>query len=214
MRQLPKRIFVAGTGTGIGKTLVSAILTQALEADYWKPIQAGTIENTDRAVVQSLVSNSKSRFYNEAYLLKTPSSPHYAAAAENIEINPGRLRVPDTENTLLIEGAGGLLVPLSNDYLLIDLIKYLQAPVILISKNYLGSINHTLLSLEALKQRGIEVLGIIYNGPNHLDNQQIIQHFSQATALGEVETASEVTTDFIEKQALKLRSSLAEHFIL
>ena len=214
MRQLPKRIFVTGTGTGIGKTVVSAILTQALGADYWKPIQAGGLENTDRAVVQGLVSNTNSNFYTESYLLKTPSSPHYAAAAENIEITPDRLRVPETQNTLLIEGAGGLLVPLSSDYLMIDLIKYLQASVILVSKNYLGSINHTLLSLEALKQRGIDVLGVIYNGKNFLDNQQIIHHFSQAAALGEIESAQEVTPEFVQAEAIKLRTSLAEHFIL
>jgi dethiobiotin synthetase len=214
MRQLPKRIFIAGTGTGIGKTVVSAILTEALHADYWKPIQCGNLEETDTQVVQGLVSNNVSRFYPEAYRLKTPSSPHFAARAEGVEINPDRLRVPESEIRLLIEGAGGLLVPLSNDYLLIDLIKYLQASVILVSKNYLGSINHTLLSAEALKQRGLDVLGIVYNGLPFLDNREIVHHFSQLNALGEVDMTGEVTKEFIKDQAAKLKTSLAEHYIL
>ncbi len=212
MRELPKRIFVAGTGTGIGKTVVSAILTEALHADYWKPVQCGNLESTDKKVVQSLVSNSVSRFYPEAYLFKTPSSPHYAAQVENTEIKPERLNVPESEIRLLIEGAGGLLVPLSTDYVFIDLIKHLQASVILVSKNYLGSINHTLLSLEVLKQRGIDVLGVIYNGKNYFDNQEIIYNFSQVPKLGEVDAAREVNPEFIKEQAAKLKLSLGEHF--
>ena len=214
MRQLPKRIFVAGTSTGVGKTIVSAILAEALHTDYWKPVQCGNLEETDTHIVQSLVSNHVSKFYEETYLLKTASSPHYAAEIENIEIKPDRLHLPSSEIRLLIEGAGGLMVPLSRDYLVIDLIKYLEASVILVSKNYLGSINHTLLSIEALKQRGIDVLGVVFNGQNYFDNEEIIQHFTQTTLLGEIDTAKILDKEFVKTQAEKLKISLSEHFEL
>ena len=214
MRQLPKRIFVAGTGTGVGKTIVSAILTEALHADYWKPVQCGNLEETDTHIVQSLVSNHVSKFYKESYLLKTASSPHYAAQVENAEISPDRLHIPLSEIRLLIEAAGGLMVPLSRDYLVIDLIKHLEASVILVSKNYLGSINHTLLSIEALKQRGIDVLGVVFNGQNCFDNEEIIQHFTQTTLLGEIDIAQNLDKGFVKQQAEKLKSSLLQHFEL
>lgn len=214
MRELPKRIFVAGTSTGVGKTIVSAILAEALHADYWKPVQCGNLENTDTHIVQSFVSNHVSKFYSESYLLKTASSPHYAAEIENVEINPDRLNVPSSEIRLLIEGAGGLMVPLSKNYLVIDLIKYLEASVILVSKNYLGSINHTLLSIEALKQRGIDVLGVVFNGKNFYDNEEIIHHFAHVTLLGEIDKATELNKDFIKTQAEKLKLSLLQHFEL
>jgi dethiobiotin synthetase len=214
MRPLPKRIFVAGTSTGVGKTIVSSILAEALHADYWKPVQCGNLEETDTHIVQSLVSNHVSKFYEETYLLKTASSPHYAAEIENVEIKPDRLHLPSSEIRLLIEGAGGLMVPLSRDYMVIDLIKYLEASVILVSKNYLGSINHTLLSIEALKQRGIDVLGVVFNGQNYFDNEEIIQHFTQTTLLGEIDTAKTLDKEFVKTQAQKLKLSLIQHFEL
>lgn len=214
MRQLPKRIFVAGTSTGVGKTIVSAILAEALHADYWKPVQCGNLEETDTHIVQSLVANHVTKFYEESYLLKTASSPHYAAEVENVEIKPDRLHLPSCEIRLLIEGAGGLMVPLSRDYLVIDLIKYLEASVILVSKNYLGSINHTLLSIEALKQRGIDVLGVVFNGQNYFDNEEIIQHFTHTTLLGEINKAENLDKEFVKAQAQKLKLSLSQHFEL
>ena len=214
MRELPKRIFVAGTSTGVGKTVVSAVLAEALHADYWKPVQCGNLENTDTHIVQSLVSNHVSKFYPETYLLRTPSSPHYAARLEGVEINPAKINAPETEIRTLIEGAGGLLVPLSKDYLVIDLIKHLNASVVLVSKNYLGSINHTLLSIEALKQREIDVLGIIFNGQNFFDNEEIIQHFTNVYFLGEMDKANELNKEFVKQQAQKLKLSLSQHFEL
>jgi dethiobiotin synthetase len=214
MRELPKRIFVAGIGTGIGKTVVSAVLAEALHADYWKPIQCGDIENTDCAKVASLVSNFTTRYYPEAYVFKTAASPHYAAEIENVVIKPEQLEIPNSDIRILIEGAGGLMVPLSKDYLVIDLIKHLKASVILVSKNYLGSINHTLMSIEALKQREIDVLGIIFNGRNYFDNEEIIHHFTHITALGKVEEATVLDKEFVKLEALKLRQSLSNHFEL
>lgn len=214
MRQLPKHIFVAGTGTGIGKTVVSAILTEALHADYWKPIQCGNLEDSDTHFVRSMLSNHVTKCYPEAYRLKTASSPHYAAQAEGVEIKPTHFTARESDIRLVIEAAGGLMVPLSKDYLVIDLIKHLEASVILVSKNYLGSINHTLLSIEALKQRGIDVLGIIFNGENYFDNQEIIQHFTQVNILGQVDIAEEVTKEFVKAQAAKMKDSLTQYYEL
>jgi dethiobiotin synthetase len=214
MRELPKRIFVAGTSTGVGKTVISAILAEALHADYWKPVQCGNLENTDTHIVQSLLSNHVSKCYPEGYLLRTASSPHYAAEIEKVEIDPSKFKIADSDIRLLIEAAGGLMVPLSRDYLVIDLIKHLGASVILVSKNYLGSINHTLLSMEALKDRGIDVLGIIFNGENYFDNEEIIQHFTQVNILGEVKTTNEVTKEFVRQQAAVLKQSLSQHYEL
>src|SRR5882757_7462228 len=157
-------IFITGIGTGIGKTIISAIVTERLKADYWKPIQAGDLDDSDTLKVQSLVSNSISRFYPEAYRLTQPYSPHKAAAIDKIVIDIQNIIPPKTENQLIVEGAGGLMVPLNDSFLMIDVIKKLNAKVILVSQNYLGSINHTLLSLHALKQYDIPVMGIIFNG--------------------------------------------------
>ena len=214
MRELPKRIFVAGTGTGIGKTVVSAILVEALQADYWKPVQCGDLDDTDTDRVRSLISNSSTKIFPEAYKFKTASSPHYASDMENTVINPEQFNIPDSEIRLIIESAGGLMVPLSDDYLVIDLIKYLKASVILVSKNYLGSINHTLLSLEALKHRSIDVLGVIYNGKNYYDNEEIIHHFTGVNNLGEISMAQQVNQEFISEQALQIRESIAQYFLI
>ncbi|MEQ8808331.1 MAG: dethiobiotin synthase, partial [Imperialibacter sp.] len=151
------RYFVTAIGTDSGKTLVSAIVCEALHADYWKPIQAGMPRDTD--TVQSLVSNEKTQFHPEAYLLNTPASPHAAAKADGVEISLTKVKLPKTDNCLIIEGAGGLMVPL-NDYDFIgDLIIELKAEVILVANLYLGSINHTLLSAEYLKAHKVPVAG-------------------------------------------------------
>ncbi len=214
MRELPKRIFIAGTGTGVGKTVVAAILAEALHADYWKPVQCGDVDSTDTDRVKSLVSNAVSKFYKEAYLFHTPSSPHFAAKKEGKVIDPNQFEIPESDIRMLIEAAGGLMVPISEDYLVIDLIKHLKASVILVSKNYLGSINHTLLSIEALKQKNIDVLGIIYNGNNFFDNEEIIHHFTQINNLGEIDIAEKIDKDFIKEQSIKLRESLSKHYEL
>jgi dethiobiotin synthetase len=172
---MPKRpIFVTGIGTGVGKTIVSAILVEKLQADYWKPIQSGDLEQSDTIMVKSLVSNPISYFYPEAYRLTQPYSPHKSAALDGIEIDPDKIIMPETDNQLIIEGAGGLMVPLNNDFLMIDLIKKLDAEVVLVSRNYLGSINHTLLSLEALYSRDIPLKAIVFNGPVDEYSEQVI----------------------------------------
>src|SRR4051812_32249696 len=139
-------IFITGIGTGVGKTIISAIVTEKLKADYWKPIQSGDLDNSDTLKVRDLVSNKTTRFYPETYRLTQPFSPHKSAAIDNVVIDIQTIIPPKTDNQLIIEGAGGLMVPLNDNALIIDLIKQLNAQVILVSQNYLGSINHTLLS--------------------------------------------------------------------
>ena len=181
-----KPIFVTGIGTGIGKTLISAILVEKLKCDYWKPIQAGELDNSDTMKVQQLVSNTQTIFHPEIYLLTQPYSPHRSAALDGISINEQTIIAPQTSNRLLIEGAGGLMVPLNDHFLVIDLIKQSGAEVILVSQNYLGSINHTLLSVAALKQRNIPIKGIIFNGNTNVSTEDYILNYTQVPLLGNV----------------------------
>ena len=172
-------IFITGIGTGVGKTIVSAILVQNLKADYWKPIQSGDLDNSDTALVRSLVSNKLSTFHPEAYRLTQPFSPHKSAALDGIYIDPEKFVLPKTENQLIIEGAGGLMVPINDQFLMIDLIKKLDAEVVLVSKNYLGSINHTLMSAGILKNNGIKLSRLIFSGEQDHDSESIIRKYLQ-----------------------------------
>ncbi len=171
----PKRYFVTGIGTDVGKTVASAILVEALEADYWKPIQSGATTDSDRRTIQSLITNTKSVFHPEVYSLTEPLSPHAAAELDGVEIDLDKIVVPQTENTLIIEGAGGLMVPLNyKGLMVVDLITYCKAETILVSRNYLGSINHTLLSIEALINRNIPIKGIVINGAENKATERVI----------------------------------------
>jgi dethiobiotin synthetase len=181
-----KNIFITGIGTGIGKTIISAAVVEKLKADYWKPVQSGDLDNSDTLKVKSLVTNTASVFHPEAYRLTQPFSPHKSAAIDGISINSDKFIVPETDNTLIIEGAGGLMVPLNDDFLIIDLIKQLNAEVILVSQNYLGSINHTLLSIDALKNRGIPIKVIIFNGLKDIYSKEFILNYSGVELLGHV----------------------------
>jgi len=194
---LNKPIFVTGIGTGIGKTVVSAVLVEKLKADYWKPIQSGDQDDTDTARVKSLVTNSISFFYPEAYKLSQPFSPHKSAAIDGINIDPEKIVLPAINNTLIIEGAGGLMVPLNNKFLMLDLIRQLNAEVILVSQNYLGSINHTLLSVYALQHENIPVKGIIFNGPKDIYSKDFILEYSGLELLGHIPEYP-----FIDKKAI------------
>ncbi|HWZ35534.1 MAG TPA: dethiobiotin synthase [Mucilaginibacter sp.] len=178
-----KPLFITGIGTGIGKTIVSAVLVESLKADYWKPIQSGDLDNSDTMKVQSLVSNTRSVFFPEAYRLIQPYSPHKSAALDGIEIDPSTIKAPQTDNTLIIEGAGGLMVPLNDTFLMIDLIQQLGAEVVLVVKHYLGSINHTLLSLEALHSRNIPIRALVFNGEPNGSSEEVIKSFAQCKTL-------------------------------
>lgn len=198
------RYFVTGIGTEIGKTISSAVLAEALEADYWKPIQAGELENSDTQKVFNLISNTKSQFHQESYRLKAAMSPHAAAQREGLEIHLSNCKVPSTENTLIIEGAGGLLVPLNNTDCIIDLIPHFKAETILISQNYLGSINHTLLSVESLQKRDLSIKGILFNGKENKETEQIILSKTGLPSLGRIPTLKSINKDTIK--------TVAQHF--
>ena len=181
-----KPIFITGIGTEIGKTIVSAVLVEKLKADYWKPVQAGDLDKSDTMVVKSLVTNTSSVFFPETYRLTQPFSPHKSAAIDGLQIDPEMITLPGTDKTLIIEGAGGLMVPLNNTFLVIDLIKKLGAQVILVSKNYLGSINHTILSAAVLKQNNIPVKGIVFNGIKDIYSKEFILEYTGFKSLGHI----------------------------
>ena len=184
--QMNKPLFVTGIGTGVGKTIISTVLVEKLKADYWKPVQSGDLAHSDSLTVKSLISNNRSFIHPETYRLTQPFSPHKSAAIDGISIDPEKFVIPQTNNTLIIEGAGGLMVPLNDKFLMIDLIKQLQVEVILVSKNYLGSINHTLLSIGTLKGYGIPVKGIIFNGPKDMYSKEYILDYSGLAFLGHI----------------------------
>lgn len=200
-----RKIFVTGIGTSVGKTIVSSIIVEALKADYWKPVQAGNLNNTDSMVVSRLISNKKSRIHSESYSLTQPISPHAASKIDNLSIEITDIKVPNTSNTLIIEGAGGLMVPLNEKQLVIDMIKYLQAEVILVSQNYLGSINHTLLSVEALNNRNAFIKGIIFNGKPNADTEKIILKKTNLEILGNIYEAKKVNKEFVLRYSKKIK---------
>jgi len=189
--------FITGIGTGIGKTIASAVLTEKLNADYWKPIQAGDLEQSDSLMVESLLSNSISKIHAEKYKLNHPLSPHLAAKLDGLTIDLNAFELPETENNLIVEGAGGLMVPLNDEYLILDLIKRINLHVILISKHYLGSINHTLLTINTLKQHQIPIKGIIFNGEPNEESEKYILNYGKVANLGRVPTFAELNKDAI-----------------
>ncbi len=190
-------LFITGIGTDIGKTLVSAIITEKLQTDYWKPVQAGGLDHTDTDEVKGLISNTKSKFHPESYRLNTPASPHYAAAVDSIIIDLNKIILPETENTLIIEGAGGIMVPLNEKELVLDLIEKLGAEVILVSRNYLGSINHTLMSYEVLKSRNLKITGIIFNGESTPASEDYILNYTGLKCLGKIPMAKQIDKNFV-----------------
>jgi dethiobiotin synthetase len=204
------KIVVAGIGTEVGKTFIAAILTEALEADYWKPVQAGGLDFTDTDFVKKHISNSRSFFHKEKYLLKEPMSPHAAADIDGVQINLNELSLPETTNNLVIETAGGLMVPLNDKELNIDLIQQWNLPVLLVSRIYLGSINHTLLSVEALRSRGIKLLGILFNGEGRPSTEDFIINYTKAKRLGRIGEEALINKDAINKYVSMLRKTMNE----
>jgi dethiobiotin synthetase len=200
------KIFITGISTEVGKTLISAIVTEALEADYWKPIQAGELDNSDTHKVKALISNKKSKFHPNAYALHTPMSPHAAAEIDKVVIEMNAINTPKTKNHLVIEGAGGLLVPLNEENTILDIIAD-DCKVIVVSRHYLGSINHTLMTLKILQERGLEV-GIIFSGDPHPSTESIIQKMTGVSVMGRVAEEVEINKDVIKRYADLFREKL------
>ncbi len=179
-----KKYFITGISTDVGKTIAAAIVTEALKADYWKPIQAGDLENSDTKKVETLVSNATSKFHLNSYALKTPMSPHAAAEIDGVKIDIKKIIAPKTTNNLVIEGAGGLLVPLNNKQTILDIIEP-DYKVIVVSRHYLGSINHTLLTVNLLQQKGFEV-SLIFSGNEHKTTESIIEKMTGVNVIGSI----------------------------
>lgn len=201
------KLFITGIGTDVGKTIASAIITQSLEADYWKPVQAGDLDNSDSHKIQRYISNNKTVIHENSYKLNTPASPHFAAEIDGITIDLKKIIEPLTDNHLVIEGAGGILVPLNDNDSIIDLIKE-DCKVILVSRHYLGSINHTLLTFEALKNRNIPVAGIVFSGDENKATEEIILSKTKAKFIGRIENEPYFDQNVIQYYADKFRDSL------
>lgn len=188
IEKLPSKIFVTGTDTGIGKTVVSAMMTLGLSATYWKPIQSGLKEETDTEFVRRVTELSDTHFKDERYRLNEPLSPHASAAIDGFSISLTDFQVPDFKTDYLIaEGAGGLMVPINDEAMIIDLIAYLKLPVLMVARSKLGTLNHTFLSLEALRSRDIPIIGLIMNGPKNESNRKAIEKYGNIEVIGEIE---------------------------
>ncbi len=204
------KIFVTGIGTGVGKTIVSAILCEAFGADYWKPVQAGNLNATDTMRVKRLVTSQKCFFHPESYRLRVAASPHQAAIVEGKKIQLKNIKLPETSNHLIIEGAGGVMVPLNQNTLTVDFISRFDFPVVLVSRHYLGSINHTLLTVEALKSRGLNILGIVFNGTEEKHTERIILRASGLKMIGRVRKERVVNRKVIAVYAGKFRKAISD----
>jgi dethiobiotin synthetase len=212
-------IFITGTGTDVGKTIAATILTEALEADYWKPVQAGFDEGTDSTFIQSVITNKKTIIHRETYKLKLAASPHIAAREEGVEVELDKiyedyLEIVNSQSSILnrqlyiiIEGAGGLMVPLNENEFVIDLIKKLNSKVILVSRNYLGSINHSLLTASVCKQNNLNVLGWIFND-HYMNYEDEIVHWSGYKKIASFPFTENITAAFIQQQAAILKNNL------
>lgn len=199
---------ILGIHTGIGKTLCSAILCQATGYDYWKPVQAGGLEDSDSLFIEKHVTNPNVKIHPEAYRLQTAASPHYAAIVDGVQIKKENIVLPASKNKIIIETAGGLLSPFSKDFFNIDLPLLLQLPVILVSNNYLGSINHTLLSVEALQKRNIPIKGIVFSGEKVDATQSFILEHTRLPHLFSIPLLSEINTGVIAKIASTIKTDL------
>ncbi|CAL1518053.1 dethiobiotin synthase [Chitinophaga sp. MM2321] len=206
------KIFITGIGTGVGKTIVSACVTEALQADYWKPVQTGLAEGTDTDTVRRLLSNTVTVCHQEAYCLHEPASPHLAARLEKITIDTDFIvqeanRLRPAGRALVMEGAGGLMVPLNEEIFTLDLIGQLQAGVIIVAQNYLGSINHAMLTAKVLKHTGVSVIGWIFGGDEHSNEDDVVR-WSGFPKIGRIPQAVQVDKEFIRQQASVLAAPL------
>lgn len=198
--------FITGISTDVGKTIVAAIVTEALQADYWKPIQAGELNNCDTNKVSKLVSNTSSVFHPNSFALKTPMSPHAAAEIDDIEIIADRIIRPKTTNHLVIEGAGGLLVPINNEDTILDLIQP-RDKVIVVSRHYLGSINHSLLTIKLLQEKGFHV-SVIFSGIEHPTTESIIKRMTGVSIIGRINEEEKFDKQVIKKYAKQFKNEL------
>jgi dethiobiotin synthetase len=199
MTEVQHSVFVVGTDTDVGKTLVAACLVSAWGADYWKPVQTGAGEDPgDSATVSRLTGLSPSRIHPPRHVYAAPLSPHAAAALEGASIALDDFVAPRTDRPLVIEGAGGVLVPLNESDLMVDLVLRLGFPAVVVARSGLGTINHTLLTLEALRARGVHILGVVMNGPPNRSNRDAVEHYGQVQVIAELPRVEAVSADWVE----------------
>ncbi len=201
-----KKYFITGISTEVGKTIVSAIITESLKADYWKPIQSGDLDNSDSHKIKRLISNTKTKIHPNSYGLNTPMSPHASAEIDGIEIKLENIKEPQTKNHLVIEGAGGVLVPLNDTQTVLDFIKS-DYKVIVVSRHYLGSINHTLLTINLLKSKGFDV-SLIFSGTEHKTTEDIIKKMTNVSVIGRIDEEPYFDKNVIKEYAEKFREKL------
>ena len=200
MTSSPTQLVICGTDTDVGKTVVSAWFVQGLQAQYWKPVQSGLDDGGDRGRVRDLLQLGAERFLPEAYAFQQPVSPHWAAELDGVTLEPNRLAWPTVRGPLVVETAGGLMVPLTRHWLQIDQLEQWQRPVVLVARSGLGTLNHTLLSLEALRQHQIRVLGLILNGPPHADNPGTLEQFGGVPVLGHLPRLQSLTAEALQRE--------------
>lgn len=193
-------LVICGTDTDVGKTVVSALVVQGLGATYWKPVQSGLEGGGDSSRLQALLQLPTTRLVPEAYRLRTPVSPHWAAELDGVTIDPARLALPAVAGALVVETAGGLLVPLRRDWLQIDQLAAWGLPVLLVARSGLGTLNHTLLSVQALRQRSIPLLGLVLNGPLHPDNPATLAALAQVPVLAQLPPLEPLTASGLAAQ--------------
>jgi dethiobiotin synthase len=177
-------LFVTGTDTGVGKTLVSALLVAALNRGYWKPIQTGAVEGTDRETVKQWTGLSSERSYPESYIFDPPVSPHLAAEWKKTVIDLQRIQRPSSPDALIVEGAGGILVPINAGQSMLDLARHLRIPIVIATRTTLGTINHTLMTIAAIREAKLDILGVVMSGPENMDNLRAIERYGNVQVIG------------------------------
>ena len=202
-------LFITGIGTNVGKTVVSAILTEAMQADYWKPIQSGTIEGMDSNTVKSLISNSKTVIHPETYLLEEPLSPHFAAKIDGITIELDKIKLPKTENDLIIEGAGGLLVPINSTHYVIDIAKQMDCEIVLVISSYLGCINHSLLSIDYLLRNQFKIKALVFNGEFEPEVKQSIVDYVKNALIIDVPQIKELSKSAVLQISSQIKAQMS-----
>ncbi len=201
LESFPNAFAIVGTDTNIGKTVIASILTMGLKGVYFKPIQCGYDQQSDAEWVAEATGLGSEHFAPEVYRFSTPASPHYAASIDGMRIGLKQMSLPKVPagKHLIVEGAGGLLVPINEKDFMIDFFAYNKLPVILVARTCLGTLNHTLLSIEALKKWKVDILGVVMNGPSHRNNKESVEHYGQVPVIAEVEEMSSFAPDNLEK---------------
>ena len=199
--RIPERIFITGSDTDIGKTVISGILLAGVDAEYWKPIQSGIEDMTDTEWLQEKTGLPKSHFHEETYRLKRALSPHASAAQEGIRVDMEAFHMPRNNKSrhLVVEGAGGLMVPLNEESFMLDLMKKLDIPVLLVTSSRLGTINHTLLSIEHMRRHCLDLLGVVINGAKNQSNREAIEYYGKIDVWAEIEPLTEINPKTLKR---------------